>query len=314
MKRLYLLVGLLVTAASIFFFLRTVSTHWQSIRTVHLGADNILMFIAASALYILTYISASRSWLLALRCFGVRIELTVALKILALSQFAKYLPGNVGHHVGRVLLAKRAGISGESTLLSIVIDSMMVIAAALFCSIPGLSLFAALLKDGDIDAARTSISVLAAIAALAALALLTPLFRNYLRTVMARHRDMVSMRNARTLSGSLLMHLTNFGLGGAALFAISASLAPAELAFYPAFFQIVSIYSAAWLLGFLLPGAPAGLGVRELCLLLGLSPLIGEQNALLAAAILRLVTTLSDGLVFLSGLALRSRRPTETAV
>ncbi|WP_368562564.1 lysylphosphatidylglycerol synthase domain-containing protein [Pseudoxanthomonas sp. UTMC 1351] len=314
MKRLYLIIGLLVTAASIFFFLRAVSMHWQSIRAVQLGTDNILVFTAASALYILTYISASRSWLLALRCFGVRIELTLALKILALSQFAKYLPGNIGHHVGRVLLSKRAGISGESTLLSIVVDSMMVIAAALFCSIPGLSLFTALLKDSDVDAVRTSISILATIVALVAFALLMPPFRNYLRTVVARHRDLVSMKNARTLAGNLLMHLTNFGLGGAALFAISASLTPAELAFYPAFFQIVSIYSAAWLLGFLLPGAPAGLGVRELCLLLGLSPLIGEQNALLAAAILRLVTTLSDGLVFLIGIALRSRHPTETAI
>lgn len=50
----------------------------------------------------------------------------------------------------------------------------------------------------------------------------------------------------------------------------------------------------AWMAGYLVPGAPGGLGVREAVLLLGLAPTVGEPSALAAAASYRMVTVLSD--------------------
>ena len=50
----------------------------------------------------------------------------------------------------------------------------------------------------------------------------------------------------------------------------------------------------AWMAGYLVPGAPGGLGVREAVLLLGLAPTVGEPSALAAALSYRMVTVVAD--------------------
>jgi uncharacterized membrane protein YbhN (UPF0104 family) len=53
--------------------------------------------------------------------------------------------------------------------------------------------------------------------------------------------------------------------------------------------------SLAWIVGYVTPGAPAGIGLREAVLVLGLSPALGESEALALALLYRLVTTIADG-------------------
>ena len=55
--------------------------------------------------------------------------------------------------------------------------------------------------------------------------------------------------------------------------------------------------SLAWIVGYVTPGAPAGIGLREAVLALGLSPALGESGALALALLYRLVTTIADGVI-----------------
>jgi uncharacterized membrane protein YbhN (UPF0104 family) len=57
----------------------------------------------------------------------------------------------------------------------------------------------------------------------------------------------------------------------------------------PPYAQIVGVYSLAYVIGFVVPFAPAGLGVRELVLVLGLSAWLNADIALLLAGVNRLV-------------------------
>ena len=59
-------------------------------------------------------------------------------------------------------------------------------------------------------------------------------------------------------------------------------------------------FAFIWVLGLVTIGAPAGLGVREALMLVWFSPAIGESAALGVAAMLRMVTTAADVLVFLA--------------
>jgi uncharacterized membrane protein YbhN (UPF0104 family) len=61
----------------------------------------------------------------------------------------------------------------------------------------------------------------------------------------------------------------------------------------------ISLFAAGWIAGFLTPGAPAGLGVRDAILLAGLTPLYGGREAVGITLVLRLVTTVGDGIGFL---------------
>ena len=57
----------------------------------------------------------------------------------------------------------------------------------------------------------------------------------------------------------------------------------------------------AWIAGFVVPGAPGGLGPREAALVTLSAPSLGEPNALLAVALFRCVTLSGDVVCFLLG-------------
>lgn len=59
-------------------------------------------------------------------------------------------------------------------------------------------------------------------------------------------------------------------------------------------------YLVGWLVGFLTPGAPGGLGVREVVVLFLLKGYLSETDLLLAIAITRSVTVIGDVLLFVA--------------
>jgi len=75
------------------------------------------------------------------------------------------------------------------------------------------------------------------------------------------------------------------------------------------YFYVVGIYGACFLSRFLVPFAPAGIGVRELAMVAGFGPFIGVDGAFLVAILHRLVFVLSElALAFASVVLYRDRR------
>jgi uncharacterized membrane protein YbhN (UPF0104 family) len=70
----------------------------------------------------------------------------------------------------------------------------------------------------------------------------------------------------------------------------------------PPFAQIVGVYCLAYIIGFVIPFAPAGLGVREFVLVLGLSVWLNADIALLLAGVNRLIYFLVELTLALMGL------------
>ena len=58
--------------------------------------------------------------------------------------------------------------------------------------------------------------------------------------------------------------------------------------------KIIIIFSIAWLAGFIIPGAPGGIGVREVVIIFFISPIIGEAQSTVVAIALRFITLLGD--------------------
>ena len=61
------------------------------------------------------------------------------------------------------------------------------------------------------------------------------------------------------------------------------------------------LFSLAWIAGFLTPGAPAGLGIREAILVAALGATYGAGIAVGLTLLLRMVTLRGDGLAFAGG-------------
>ena len=69
---------------------------------------------------------------------------------------------------------------------------------------------------------------------------------------------------------------------------------------FDTFLAFVSIYSVAWVTGFITPGAPAGMGIRETVLSAGLSPFVGIPDALFLTLVYRVVSILGEFVFFLT--------------
>ncbi len=69
--------------------------------------------------------------------------------------------------------------------------------------------------------------------------------------------------------------------------------------------HVTCLFAFAWIAGYMLPGAPAGFGLREVTLIYLLSPSIGEGNAIALSLMLRIISTLSDFIALLIGFLLK---------
>jgi glycosyltransferase 2 family protein len=76
---------------------------------------------------------------------------------------------------------------------------------------------------------------------------------------------------------------------------------------------VISVYSIAFLLGLITPGAPAGLGIRETIMVLMLGPMIGDSKATYISLVFRLVTTLGDVWFYLAATLVNVQRRNSNA-
>lgn len=248
--------------------------------------------LAALALYQLALLGAAGAWHVLLRAVGEPSRLGQAVRILLLSQLGKYLPGNVGHLLGRVALASRQGLHAAPVLITIAVETACAILAGAACAL-------ALLPAGSGLPALARI-----LAAAAALVLGAITARRLLARPAVRRRLGAAAGDAPRLPGAgawllcLIANGVNFTLFAGAGLLLARSQLRAGPAPLP---QLVGAFAAGWVSGFVTPGAPAGLGVREAVLSAALVPIWGPGPAVALPLVYRLFTLLGDAVAFVIG-------------
>ena len=116
--------------------------------------------------------------------------------------------------------------------------------------------------------------------------------------------ETVPLPSLRILAACFLLSIPPFLYVGAIADMLAGGVAGAEES---RFWTLTGIFALAWVAGFLTPGAPGGLGVREAILVAALDPIYGGAPALAVTVCLRLVTTAGDGTGFLAGLVAQRR-------
>lgn len=236
--------------------------------------------LAAAACIAVGSSLAAIVWRRLLRGFGVELPTTEALRINALSQPGKYVPGGFWQPLGHLSLARAAGIGGGVASVSIVMTMALTLAAALVVG-P-----IALVASG---VAGSFVWLLLLVPV--AVAALHPRVMRPMLTFAARLArrpglavDAVAFRDvAAGLVTALPIWLVQ-GLG--------VTLAARSLAIQADWLLLTGAFSVAWAVGFLALPFPGGLGVREgvLLLLLNSSPAFGASDALAFAITVRLLT------------------------
>lgn len=274
--------GYLVTVAAIVFVALHIRDYFGQISRVAQGYRLWLVIVAGSIFYVLILQFVALAWFVLAKSTGTaHLSLGVALRIFNKTQIYKYIPTNVMHMVGRFVLAQRAG-AGQAALLYAQTTELVLMAsiAAVVAVVLAEPLAANLVQASGIDAGVAYWLLAAGGLAAAALA------------VLVLRRTSVQMDPHRTLRGiaaSIALYVAFFAGNGLILLWLVSTSAGQQ----PAWVTIVGISAAGWVAGFVVPGAPGGLGVREAVYLAGLQFVGVPTSTAVAAALAHRVASVA---------------------
>lgn len=243
------------------------------------------------------------AWRSLLADFGTALPLAPAGRVFFLGQLGKYLPGSIWPVMAQMELGREYGVRRASSAAAATL--MLVLAA-----VTGTGVAAAILplaSDGLLSEYRW-----VALVAVPLLALLHPQVQQWLARLagrLIRRRLDLPRTSARGMLRAAAWMLAAWALFGLHLHLLVASTCSCTVS--P--LLNVGIFALAWVSGFLFVIAPAGAGIREGVLVLGLAPVLDPAAALLVALVSRVLLTVAD-LVMAAGGVLGARRRAGTGL
>jgi uncharacterized membrane protein YbhN (UPF0104 family) len=264
-------------------------------------ASGLLIFVYAFAIPVT---GLAWSWLL--RMLGQRAKFGEMTTILAVTQFGKYLPGNVAQHIGRIALARSANIALPAIVLSITYETLLsVVACTHLTALTFLWTMPAAIADWKIVQYREPALALITITALAAFFIVPRLAthianRRAAKAGVADETTSTLQIRWAVIVACYVFYVLNFCLTGTGLWIVShALMEPGQTG--PTLLFMTGAFASTWILGFLAPGAPAGLGVREGVLAVWLNGVMHPSQAITLILVLRIATTVGDLANFVVG-------------
>lgn len=273
--------GSMLALAGVVFVALQLSAYSSELDFSFISGLSWVVIIGLALVYCFANILLALAWWNLLKYFGSTASKYRAIKVYGISQLAKYVPGNIMHLAGRQAIGIASGIPGWPLAKSTIWELALIMIAGIFFSILVLPRYFPVISP-----------VVASVTFL--LALMTVIL------VLSRY---VSLAAARAL-GYYVVFLTISGsvfVGLLSLVADEDSLGLTELSL------LCGSFVVAWLAGLVTPGAPAGVGVRELILMLLLEEIVPEADLLMAVLLSRIVTVLGDVLFFLIALSLSGK-------
>jgi hypothetical protein len=213
------------------------------------------------------------AWWHLLGRFGTEPSRRWAIRTYGISQLAKYVPGNIFHLAGRQAIGMAAGVPGWSLAKSSLWElGLIALAGSLFGLLALPLVIASLPLQLGVSGFVLAVMIVAAV--------------------------------LRTSFGPAAVWAFGWYVGflavsGVLFVGLIGATFPPAVASGANWIVLCGAYVLAWLAGLLTPGAPAGVGVRELVLLFLLKGLVGESELLLAVVLGRVVTVVGDLLFFL---------------
>ncbi len=219
-------------------------------------------------------------------CFGKEISYTKAFKIAYLSQLGRYIPGKIWQVPAMVYLAGKEGVGKGEAVTAFALAQLFATSPAILVAVPML-LFSGGAVGESIDL-RAVGYMLALVVIVSIAILLKPEWLSRLMNFVLKKlgKDSVEFRVEKKSGGLiLLMYYIGWNLYGLAfyLFLISVSGFPTGH-----FLQASGIFCVAYLIGYWSIFAPGGIGVREVVLVVLLSPYLGPGMSAAVAAAARL--------------------------
>lgn len=283
----------LIPLSVLFFLIWTILNNGSFVWDQIITANPIFICLAVFVLG-LTYLGGAYLWFLILKDFSKEVEFKEVFRIFIVSNFGRFLPGVALHYIARVYLSKSLGLSVSERVSAVVLEAYYtltggVIVAMLalpvivrFASSPWLLYLVAVGLLTLIFIAPPRIAFL--------LVSKLPIFGKYIPAV---DRNKTNKRRHLKLIGMSVGLFLVYGIA----FNILISAFDGNLP--PRLLEITGLLSASWVIGFLTPIAPGGLGVSDLSFTFMLQNFYSLSFASFTALTFRFLLFVAEGIMFI---------------
>lgn len=259
---------------------------------------NAPMLAISLLLLVTAKFGLSENAYVAARTMGLPVTRLMVYRLYNFTQLGKYIPGPIWQYAGRVAGYRLAGAAYARIANALVLETLWVLGAAALVGalLTGPTLGRQILGAELISAEHLRHTALVAIGVLIVIVVLAMRFRSELRRL-----------GSKMLPGPrvIVLQLSIWGLLGLSF----AALVPEAGRILPLGY-IIGLFAIAYAAGFVAIFAPAGLGVREAILVLGLGVAIPAEQAVVIVVVARVIYLLSE--LVMAGIMLVSR-PTGAA-
>ena len=305
--------ALLIAALAVLFYGRILVRHFGEIPVMTWDLRAVIASVISVILATLIVVIGGVIWLYLLRDRGMSIRWSQAVYIFSVAQFGKYLPGNIGHYLGRVAMARDAGVPVTVSLGTMLLETLWGTAVATGIAVVALLLYGGTLTVDTPWHLGPLPTLLLALSILVLPQLGTAALNTCLPSIARRltGEGPIAQPKVFTALGTALLFLMCFIVMGLIVKLQLLGLFGSAVGTLP---QLTCLFALAWMGGYIVPGAPGGLGVREALLVMLLTPLLGAGTALGLSITLRITTTLGDAMACLLGLAVQAHTKPKNAV
>lgn len=260
------------------FVIIRLNTYSEQIDLARFNATAWSLIGLLALVYGAANILLAQMWWHLLIFFDVEVERRWAVKTYGLSQLAKYVPGNIFHLAGRQALGMAVGLPARALTKSALWELGLVATAGILFGLLATPLVG------------LKLPVYASVVAFGAMSVMSIITLRWLLSP--------------AVSTALIWQFFFLATSGTIFVGVLALVAPYAITL-SAFSALCGAYVIAWLAGLVTPGAPAGVGVRELVLLFLLKGMVAEADLLLAIVLGRIITVTGDFFYFLTATSIK---------
>ncbi len=225
------------------------------------------------------------AWRVVLADLGSPLGIPAAVRIVSVSQVAKYLPGALWAFAAQVELGRDYRVPTRRSAAAVVVSLAIALGT-------GLMIGTATLPVASSGAMHHFWWIMA-LAPLTAVCLLPPVLRRILNRafLLARRQPLEQPPSTRGLITAVAWTVLGWLFWGSHAWLLIVSLTGRSTNIL---LLALGSYALAWCAGILLVIFPGGIGPRELAFVVALAPVMPKGSALLIALVSRVIMTISD--------------------
>ncbi len=269
--------------------------------TDYLSWRNVIIAVILTVLFAIHMVLIGTSWwVLVERITGRKVPYLKAIYIVDKSNMMKYLPGNIFQYVGRNELAFSCNLSQADVAMATLVDTFL-----LFAGITLASLLAG--RKLVINKLITIISdnFLIIVLAFGVVLIVSVAFFVY-KIMKADYLIIRRLFNLKSVCSILLLIVFYmfWGIYTGTIFALVYGIILHQQLTYQIILILIGGFLFSWIGGYLTPGSPGGIGVRETIISLVLANVadVNTDAVIVAILIYRVINIVGDALAYLISL------------